>query len=66
MQVTEHRLGEPLEAYLERRYVREGVTLAVIAEELGINVSTASRWMAQLGVEARFPGQRPRPTGAAA
>ena len=58
MQRTEYRLGEPLEEYLRRRYNEDGVTLAVIAAEIGINVSTASRWMAQLGIEARFPGQR--------
>lgn len=66
MQMTEHRLGEPLEDYLRRRYVLEGATLAIIAGELSINVSTASRWLAHLRIEARFPGQRGKPAEAVA
>lgn len=58
MQVIERRLGEPLEDYLRRRYLTDGATTHAIAEELGLNNGTISRWMAHLGVEARFPGQR--------
>lgn len=54
----EQRLGEPLEAFLERRYVEEGKTQREIGVELGVNDSTVNRWMAALGIEARFPGQR--------
>ena len=66
MQVVEHRLGETLESYFQRRYVEDGVTLAVIADELGIQVSTTSRWMAQLGMGARLIGQRAKPAEAIA
>lgn len=58
MQVVEFRLGEPIEVYLRRRYLDDGATTHEIATELGLNNGTISRWMAQLGVEARFPGQR--------
>ncbi len=58
MLVMERRLGEPIEAYLQRRYLDDGVTTHVIAHELGLNNGTIFRWMAQLGIEARFPGQR--------
>lgn len=58
MQLMEQRLGEPLEVYLQRRYHTEGLTLRQIADELGLSVGTVSRWLPQLGIEARFPGQR--------
>jgi DNA-binding MarR family transcriptional regulator len=55
---VEQRIGEPLETFLERRYVDEGKTQREIGEELGVDDSTVNRWMAALGIEARFPGQR--------
>lgn len=58
MQILEGRLGEPLEVFIRRRYVDEGATLRDVADELGLSVGTVSRWLPQLGVPARFPGQR--------
>lgn len=56
MQRLEHRLGEPLEVYLTRRYQCDGVTLYVLAEELHLSVGTMSRWFASLGIETRLTG----------
>jgi DNA-binding transcriptional regulator LsrR (DeoR family) len=57
MQVLEHRLGKPIEAYIRERY-DAGATQADIADELDLNFTTVSRWMAQLGIEARLTGSR--------
>ena len=61
MQRVEHRLGEPLETFLRRRYHVEGANLYVLADELGLSVGTLSRWFGTLGIETRFPGQRGKP-----
>ena len=58
MQRLEHRLGEPLEAYLSRRYHAEGATLYVLADDLSLSVGTLSRWFAILGIETRLTGPR--------
>lgn len=52
-QLLEHRLEQPLEDFLQRRY-DAGATQAQIAGELGVNFSTVSRWMAQFGITARI------------
>jgi transposase-like protein len=62
----EAQRGKALELELAYLYHERGMTLAEVARELGVNVSTISRWMAALGIEARFPGQRGRPSGVAA
>lgn len=54
---VEDRIRQPLEAFLEERYLTR--TQPQIAEELGVSNATVSRWMRELGIEARFPGQRP-------
>lgn len=64
MLVLEHRLGEPMEDYLRRRYLDEGATTNQIGDELGLNNATVSRWLGSLGIEARFPGQRGKPAEA--
>jgi DNA-binding transcriptional regulator LsrR (DeoR family) len=61
MQVMEARLGEPLDAVISRMYHDQGMTLAQVADELGVTIGTVSRWMTTLGIEARFPGQRGTP-----
>lgn len=55
---VEERLGEPIEVVLRRLYHEQGMTLAEVAAEFGVDATTVSRWMASLGIEARFPGQR--------
>lgn len=58
MQVIEHRLDEPLEAFLRRRYIDEDRTTVEIAEELDVNSGTVSRWMAHFDIPARLHGSR--------
>ena len=58
MQVIEHDLGEPLEVYLRRRYLDEGLTTVEIAAALNVNNGTVSRWMAHFGIPARLHGTR--------
>jgi DNA-binding MurR/RpiR family transcriptional regulator len=55
---TEQRLGRTLEAYFAERYPLS--TQVELAAELGISDATVSRWMRDLGIETRFPGQRPQ------
>lgn len=58
MRRVEARLGRSLRDYLAEQYATR--TQAEIAAELGIGETTVGRWMRDLGVEARFPGQRPQ------
>ena len=57
MQKLELRLGLDLEVFLPEAYKTK--TQAQVAEELGIDQSTLSRWMRDLDVDARFQGQKP-------
>jgi transcriptional regulator with XRE-family HTH domain len=57
---TERRIGRPLEVFLAERY-RER-TQEQLAEELGVSTASVSRWMRELDIEARSPGQRPPET----
>lgn len=61
---VEKRIGKPLEEYLAERY--QARTQTQIAEELGVSNASVSRWMQELGIEARFQGQRPPTSGAVA
>lgn len=56
MQILEHRLDEPLEVYLRRRYVDEGLSTTQLAEALGVNHGTVSRWLAHFRIPARPAG----------
>lgn len=58
MQVIEQRLGEPLEVYLRRRYLDEGLTTVEIAAALDVNNGTVSRWLAHFDIPARLHGSR--------
>lgn len=60
---VERTIGRPLEAYFEERYQTH--TQEQIAEELGVSGATVSRWMNELGIDTRFPGQRPPATSEA-
>jgi len=53
------KLGRSLEAEIRDRYFDRGETMAEIGAALGVSEGTVSRWMARLGIEARFPGRRP-------
>lgn len=53
----EQRLERPLEAALAELY--ETKTTTQIAEEWGVSNATISRWLKELGIEARLQGQRP-------
>lgn len=44
MQLVELRLGIELEAYLREHYVTKGRLLRDIADDLGVDVGTVSRW----------------------
>lgn len=57
MQLIEHRIGRPLAEFLTERYVTEGRSQREIAEELGVDVGSVSRWMARLRVPARAAGR---------
>lgn len=53
----EQRLGRPLEQALAELY--ETKTTTQIAEVWGLSNATISRWLKELGIEARLQGQRP-------
>lgn len=63
---VEERMGEPIEDVLNRLYHEQGKTMPEVAAILGVDAGTVSRWMAALGIEARFPGQRGKPAEAVA
>lgn len=58
MQLLQARLGRPLEDVVTDLYITKGMTLAEVATELEVGESTLSRWLTQLGIEARRPGSR--------
>jgi transposase len=53
MQRVEHRIGRSLEEFFQERYVAGGQDQRQVADELGVNVGTVSRWMDRLGIPAR-------------
>lgn len=57
MRRVERRIGRPLEEYLAEAY--QSKTQEQIGSELGVDRSTVNRWMRDLDIEARFPGQKP-------
>ena len=56
-QILQARLGEPLDVWLRRRYLEDGLTLREIASEVGFGVPALSRWLRQFGIEARRQGR---------
>lgn len=58
MQMVERQFGQPLESLLRELYERDGLTVDQVAERLGVTKGTVSRWMARVGIEARFLGPR--------
>jgi hypothetical protein len=65
MQIIERRLGVPLEQWIADRYAA-GATQEEIGAELGIEGATVSRWMRELGLEARYSGRGKDPSESAA
>lgn len=57
MKRVQARLGRDLREYLTERYATS--TAGQIAVDLGISESAVTIWMDRLGIERRFPGQRP-------
>ena len=56
MQLVEHRLERPLEEVLTELYHGEHLTVKQVGERLGVSGASVSRWMAELGIEARYIG----------
>jgi hypothetical protein len=56
-QILQARLGEPLEAWLRRRYLDDKLTLREMAAEIGFGVPSLSRWLRQFAIEARRQGR---------
>lgn len=54
---VETRLGKSLEDYFAEKYPT--LTQPQMAVELKVSDASVSRWMRELGIEARNPGQRP-------
>jgi hypothetical protein len=60
MQLIEIRIGRPIADYLRDAYLVRELPQVDIAAELGVDVSTVSRWMARHGIQARVIGHRKR------
>lgn len=59
MQEFEHELGRDLAEVISELYADLGNQRAV-AERLGLNESTVSRWMKDLGIPSHRQGRRPK------
>lgn len=57
-QLIQARLGRPLDEFIREEYVTKARDLAEVSGDLGIGISTLSRWMTQLGIPARRKGAR--------
>lgn len=66
MRLVETRLGRPVSEYLHDAYVVQERPQADIADELGVDAATVSRWMRKFGIETRVVGHRKRSRTAAA
>lgn len=58
MQLVEHRLGRPLDEVLTELYIDQGMTVKQVAAEIGVSTASVSRWMSELGIQARYIGTR--------
>lgn len=59
MQEMEHQTGRDLTEMLQDLYHARRLTQRQIADELGIDTSTVTRWMRALGIRARREGRPP-------
>jgi hypothetical protein len=62
MRKVEDKLGEPLKDWLAAQYASgtlDDVTAALAGEGITVDRTTVAGWMDRLGIDRRFPGQRP-------
>ncbi len=63
MRQVEERVGQPIALYLNDAYNGRHLSLTEIGAEIGVDKSTVSRWMRQLGITGiRYVGYRGRRT----
>lgn len=60
MQLVETRLGRSVREYLHDAYIVQELPQGEIAEALGVDAATVSRWMRKFGIPARVVGHRKR------
>ena len=65
MQLVEMRLGQPVDESAPGRLPGRDSPAREIADELGVNAATISRWMARFGIQTRVIGFRRRKDTAA-
>lgn len=54
------RIGRPVHEYLVEAYEGRELPQVEIAEELGVDPATISRWLRRIGVTTRVVGHRKR------
>lgn len=63
MRQVEERIGRPLYIYLQDAYNDRGLSMIQIGQEIGVDKTTVSRWMRQLGIRGiryvGYTGKRP-------
>lgn len=57
MKLAELRIGRPLADFIRAEYIDKGRMSREVAGDLGIDTSTLSRWMRELGIPARPKGR---------
>jgi phage antirepressor YoqD-like protein len=57
MQLAELRVKRPLAEYIRQEYIAKGRMGREVAADLGIDTSTLTRWMRELGIDARPRGR---------
>ena len=57
---VESRIGRPVEDYLRDAYLVRELNQQDIADEIGVDISTVSRWMRLYGIQVRVVGRKYR------
>jgi len=60
MQVVEERVGRPIAQFLQDEYVVRERNQWEIAQEVGVDEATISRWLRSFGIPTRVIGHRKR------